>query len=225
MAHPHAALLKEYQIAIDHIVPSVPDELKKEAQQTHDALLKNEDATEAEILMALAKTGEAEYPHRKAAEEIAGKLEAETRLALVLDHVDETVRGKLKKHLDAGVPLEEIVKSDLFETEFTPEEKYQVEDALLDAADHVREEMAKAVDPSSAKYKKLVEKWQKHADKIEAKIAELEKVADKDPKWKEEILSKVERFREGFLVTEEDPELEVVEKEIEYWKDTFGEGL
>ena len=50
-------------------------------------------------------------------------------------------------------------------------------------------------------------------------------MADKDPKWKDEILNKVERFREGFLVTEEDPELEMVEKEIEYWKDTFGEGL
>jgi hypothetical protein len=225
MSHPHASILKEYQIAIDHIVPSVPDVLKKEAQAMHDKLLADEDATLEEIEAALVKTGEAEYPHRKASEEIAGKLEATTRLTLVLEHVDENVRAKLSKHLDAGVPLEEILRSDIFETEFTPEERYQVEDALLDAADHVREEMAKAIDPNSEKYKKLVEKWKKHMEAIEAKLAELEKMASKDPKWKEEILNKVERFREGFSVTEEDPDLEVIEKEIEYWKDTFGEGL
>jgi hypothetical protein len=225
MAHPHAALLKEYQIAIDHIVPSVPAGLKEEAQAMHDKLLADEHATEEEIEAALGKTGEAEYPYRKASEEVAGKLEAQTRLELVLDHVDENVRAKLKTHIDAGVPLEEILRSDIFETDFTAEERYQVEDGLSDAADHVRETLEKAVDPSSEKFKKLVEKWKKRADEIEGKIAELEKLADKDPKWKDEILQKAERFREGFLVTEEDPELEVVEKEIAYWKDTFGEGL
>lgn len=225
MPHPHASLLKEFKIAIDHIVPSVPPEVKAAAQARHAALLAKEDASEEEIEAALAEAGMAEYPHRKASQEIAGKLEEETRLALVLEHVDEAVRGKLKKHLDAGVPLVEVVKSDLFETEFTPEERYQVEDALLDAADHVREEVAKAIDPESAKYKKLVEKWQAHADAIKAKVDELEALAAKDPKWRDEILQKAARFREGFSVTEKDPELEEVKKEIEYWKDTFGEGL
>jgi len=225
MPHPHASLLKEFQIAIDHIVPSVPKEIRAEAQKLHDALLKNEDASEEEIEAALAQVGIAEYPHRKASQEIAGKLEEQTRLALVLEHVDETVRAMLKKHLDAGVPLVEIVRSSLFETELTPEQRYQVEDALLDAADHVREELAKAIDPSSEKYLKLVERWRAHAATIEEKIQELEKLAAKDPKWKEEIQNKAARFREGFSVTERDPELEEVEKEIEYWKDTLGEQL
>ncbi|TAK03358.1 hypothetical protein EPO34_04840 [Patescibacteria group bacterium] len=225
MSHPHASILKEFQIAIDHIVPSVPPEVKAQALKRHAELLGNENASQEEIEAALAQTGMAEYPHRKASQEMAGKLEEDTRLALVLEHVDENVRTKLKKHLDAGVPLVEIVRSDLFETEFTGPERYQVEDGLLDAADHVREEMAKAIDPLSEKYKKLVAKWQEHAEEIKAKIDELEALADKDPKWKDEILSKVERFREGFSVTEQDPELEEVKKEIEYWKDTFGEGL
>lgn len=225
MAHPHASLLKEFKIAIDHIVPSVPPETKEAALKRHAELLANENASEEEIEAALSKVGIEEYPHRKASQEIAGKLEEETRLKLVLEHVDEGVRERLKKHLDAGVPLVEIVRSSLFETEFTGSERYQVEDGLMDAADHVREEMAKAIDPSSDKYKKLVEKWRAHADEIKAKVDELEALADKDPKWKEEILQKAERFREGFSVTEKDPELEEVKKEIEYWKDTFGEGL
>ena len=42
-----------------------------------------------------------------------------------------------------------------------------------------------------------------------------------DENQKAEIQDKVSRFREGFLVTELDPELEIVKKEIEYWKDLF----
>ena len=223
--HPHASLLKEFKIAIDHIVPSVPPEVKASATQRYDALAANADATEEEIEAALVAVGRSEYPHRKASQEIAGKREEETRLTLVLEHVDDAVRAKLKTHLDAGVPLVEIVRSDLFETDFTGEERYQVEDALLDAADHVREEMANAIDPSSEKYQKLVAKWQTHADLIEAKIQELEALAAKDPKWKDEIMAKAERFREGYAVTETDPELEEVKKEIEYWKDTMSEGI
>ncbi len=223
--HPHENLLKEYQFAIDHLVPTVPAEVKAEGQGLHDALLANENAMEEEILAALEKTGRAEYPHRKAFHDVVGKLEETRKLEMVLEHVDEKVLAKLKKHLDAGVPLEAITNSSIFEEEFTAEERYQVEDALFDAADHLKEEMGKAAHPENEAYKKALAKWEAHAAAIEAKIDELEKLALKDPKWNQEIMGRVERFREGFLVTERDPELEEVTKEIEYWKGVLGEEL
>ena len=130
--HPYASLLKEYKIAIEHLTPTVPGEIKKEAEETLARLETNPNATEEEIRAALFKTGTAEYPHRHAFQEWGGEKEPERRLALVLEHVDETVRAKLTKHLDAGVPLAELLKSHLFETEFTPEERHQVEDGILD---------------------------------------------------------------------------------------------
>lgn len=223
--HPHQALLDEYTFAIKHLAPTVPKEVKEEAIKMHAALLANAKADEDEIRAALSKTGLAEYPHRHAFTELTKTVEGERRLAMVLEHVDENVRAKLKKHLDAGVPLEEITGSQLFETEFTPEERYQVEDALLDAQDHLKEEMEKTVDPSSAAYQSQLKKWSEYAQQLIKKIDELESLKDKDPKWRDEIVEKGKRFREGFLVTEPDPKLEEVEKEIEYWRGTFGEEI
>ncbi len=223
--HPFQALLDEYKIAISRLVPTVPKEIKKEAEGMLEALQKNSDATEEEVLASLVKTGMAEYPHRKAFRELTGGQEEKRRLQIVLEHVDENVRTKLKKHLDAGVPLEELVKSHLFETEFTPEERHQIEDGILDADDHVKEELEKAADASTPEYQKLLKKWQVQLEKIVKKIDELEALKDKDPKWKEEIVARVVRLREGLSVTEPDPELVDIEKEIEYWKGTFGEEI
>lgn len=223
--HPHQAILDEYAFALGHLAPTVPKEVKEEALNTHAALLGNPHATEDEIRAALSKTGLAEYPHRHAFKELTSRMEEERRLAMVLEHVDEHVRAKLKKHLDAGVPLEEITRSRLFETDFTPEERYQVEDALLDAKDHLKEELEHAAAGRGEAYQALVRKWDAHAQAILKKIGELESLKDKDPKWRDEIAEKAKRFREGFLVTEPDPKLEEVEKEIEYWRGTFGEEI
>lgn len=223
MAHPHQSLLEEYQIAIQNLVPTVPKEIKEEAQNAHDALAANENATEEQIQEALVKTGRAEYPHRHAFKEMTETVTEAKRVEMVLEHVDETVRGKLKHLLDSNVALDEITKSSMFETDFTPEERYQVEDALLDAADHLKEELAESVQEKSKDYDALVKKWEGVAAKIEEQIAVLESLKNQDAKWRDEIGEKVKRFREGFSVTEQDPELVEVEKEIEYWRGTLGE--
>jgi len=221
--HPHQALLDEYQFAINHLAPSVPDAIKTEAQQAHDALLANPSATVEQIREAMYKTGRAEYPHRHAYKELVETASDAKRIEMILDHVDEKVRARLKTLVDSGVPLEEITRSSMFETDFTAEERYQVEDAILDAEDHLKEEMADVAKERSKEYDVLVKKWDEHADKIDAKINELDALRTKDAKWRDEIMGRVQRLREGFLVTEPDPDLLEVEKEIEYWHGTLGE--
>lgn len=218
-------MLDEYQVAINHLAASVPIQVKEEAQAMHDALLADENADEPRILEAIVKTGMAEYPHRHAFEELNQDRELRKRLELVLEHVDESVRTKLKKHLDAGVSLEDIIGSDLFQTDFSGEERYQVEDAILDAKDHVKDELASGFDATAPDYVAAMKKWERHRDVITQKIEELLQLSEKDPKWKDEIVGKVKRFREGFSVTERDVELEEVEKEIEYWQGVLGEEI
>jgi hypothetical protein len=223
MPHPHEALLKEYQFAINHLAPTVPAEVKAEAQKVHDALLADPQASEDTIREALYQTGVAEYPHRHAFKEMTeGQTEAR-RVAITLEHVEPTVAEKVKKLTDSGVAMQELTNSKLFETDFTPEERHQIEDALLDADIHVKEELAKTVVSDQARYDALVKKWSERRDAILAKIAELETLKDRDSKWHDEIVGKVQRFREGFSVTEQDPDLIEVEKEIEYWRGTLGE--
>ncbi|OGL95059.1 hypothetical protein A2348_04815 [Candidatus Uhrbacteria bacterium RIFOXYB12_FULL_58_10] len=215
--------LKEYQIAIDNLVPTVPPEVKITAQKSHDELLANSKATENEIRGALFQTGIAEYPHRHAFKDLtAGGIEAR-RVEIVLEHVEPEVAEKVKKLTDSGVSMTEITNSQLFESAFTPEERHQVEDALLDADIHIKEEFGKEAASDERQYAALVKKWTEHRDAILKHIDELEALKDKDAKWHDEIVEKVKRFREGFSVTETDVDLDEVEKEIEYWNGTMGE--
>lgn len=225
MIHQFQSFLDEYALAIQNLATTVPNEAKQEAERMLSKLQKNPDTTEEEIRKALIMTGLVEYPHRHAYKELVGTRATEAERRLVLEHVDATVREKIQPHLDAGVPLAELVKSDLFEKELTAEQRYQVVDAILDAKDHVKEEMEKNLETELPEYQVVLKKWESVRDAISIKIDELEAMESKDPKWKDEIAEKVKFFHEGFSVTEPDPELETVEKEIEYWRGTFGEEL
>ena len=133
MPHPFQPFLDEYTLAIRHLALTVPDEVKQEAERLFAALNANEQATEEDIRKALIKTGLAEYPYRHAFKEFAGTRAIEAEKRLVLEHVDAVVSEKIKPHLDAGVSIETLVRSDLFEKELTAEQCYQIEDAILDS--------------------------------------------------------------------------------------------
>ncbi len=223
MSHPFDSHLKEYQFAIDHLAPTVPTAIKEQAQKMHNALLANLSATDEEIDSALFQTGIAEYPHRHAFKEMtSGDVEAR-RVEIVFEHVEPEVAEKVKKFIESQVTINELVKSQLFETDFTPEERHQIEDALLDADIHIKEEFGKEVVADAKTYDVLVKKWEGTRDAIVTKIAELDALKSRDEKWREEIEGKVSRLREGFLVTEPDVTQDEVEHEIEYWKGTFGD--
>ncbi|MFC1787774.1 hypothetical protein ACFLZY_00975 [Patescibacteria group bacterium] len=225
MPHPYQSLLDEYQFAINHLVPTVSPEIKTKAQKWHDQFMADQNVEEIEIKKALFQTGRAEYPHRHAYKEMSSvPVEARTK-EMVLDHVDDEVEQILNKYFGSGVSLEEIIESRIFETDFSAEQRYQIEDAILDAKDHLKEEMADSIDSQSELYQKAYTKWNNQAQKIEVIIEELEALKDQDPKWTDEIINKVIQFREGFLLTEIDPDLEEIKNEIEYWKGVFKEEI
>ena len=224
MPHPHQSMLDEFQYAIKHFVPTLPAPVKEEAQRIHDDLAKNEALDEAGIKQAFYTVGIKEYPYRRAYEELTSLSAHEMLNKMVLEHVDETVRGVIKPHLDEGVSLEELVSSDLFTQQLDPKQRYQVEDGILVAKDKLAEILKNRVGEQAQEYQALVDKWSQEALKIQEAVQELEQLAQGgDENQQAEIKNKVARFREGFLVTEPDPELEIVRKEIEYWKDTFAE--
>lgn len=223
MSHPHEYLLKEYQFAIKHLVPTVPEAIKIEAQERHDQLLADPNTTEKQIKEAMAITGRAEYPYRHAYNELTQTTRLEKVKQRVLEHVDETVKKKLEELLSSGATVEEITASKFFEEKFDADERYQIEDGLLDAEEHVLEEMKEVQKADLKEYEKLVKKFSEKRDEIQKQINILRALASHDKKWEAEILDKALTFEEGWLVTMPDPQLEIVEKEIEYWKGVFGE--
>ncbi|MEK7615315.1 MAG: hypothetical protein AAB431_02945 [Patescibacteria group bacterium] len=226
MQHPQKSLLEEFQHAIRHFAPTLPKEIKKEAQDIHDQLSEDLKADEMQIRKTFYEVGVKEYPYRRAYQELTeGEAGAQMKM-LVLEHVDETVRGFIKPHLDAGVSLEELVKSELFETQLTAEQRYQIEDGILVASSKISDELKVQKNPTeSTHYDALVKKWTAHAKEIQKAINEYEALAKRgDDNQRREILEKALEYREGFLVTEPDVELEDVKKEIGYWEEIFKEG-
>ncbi|MBI4437990.1 hypothetical protein HY631_03520 [Candidatus Uhrbacteria bacterium] len=224
MPHPHQSALDEFQFAIRHFVPTLPKEIKEEAQQLHDQLASQQDVDEDALRRAFYEVGVKEYPYRKAYEELTHSTAEAQMKAMVLEHVDEAVRAVIKPHLDAGVSLEELVASDIFESELDAKQRYQIEDGILVAANKLAEKLTVEVGGQTDMYHKLVEKWQAHAAEIEKAIQELEALSQGgEENQQAEIKDKAVRFREGFLVTEPDPQLDEVKKEVEYWRDTFAQ--
>ncbi len=222
MTHPYDALLNEFAFAIKHFVPTIPDALRQQAQATLERFKSDPSMTEEQIKQAFFDIGVQEYPHRHAYKELTEGTAKEELKAMVLEHLDENVRSVVKPYLDSGVALEELVKSDLFESQLTPEQRYQVEDGILLANKKMAEKLKQQVSAQEQTYEALVDKWTAHAQEIVKAIDALEALAPQgDENQRAEIRNKAERYREGFLVTEPDPELEEVKKEIEYWQETF----
>lgn len=221
MTHPHQSFLDEFQIAIKKLSPGVPSEVRENALKLHAELSANAAATEEQIHDALVTIGKAEYPYRHAYHELTHAQGASHLKEMVLDHVEPEVKAKLESYLAGDVTLEELVKSDIFEREFIAEERYQVQDGILDAQEHLLEEAPKMLLEKASEFMALVEKWQQHQALMQQRIDELKALALKDVKWKDEILDKVKIFEEGWSVVERDPELTEIEKEIEYWNGTM----
>ncbi|MBT5807861.1 hypothetical protein HOI18_01145 [Candidatus Uhrbacteria bacterium] len=223
-SHPHQSMLDEFDHAIRHFVPTLPKEVTTEAEAMLAELSANVEADEFAIKRAFHDMGIKEYPHRKAYKELTDSTAGMQMKAMVVEHVDEDVRAVIKPHLDSGVSLEELVRSDVFESELDGKQRYQVEDGIMVAQSKLADGLKSEVSEHAAEYKALFEKWSAHAQEIDATIANLEKLsAGGDENQSAEIKGKAQRYREGFLVTEPDPDLAEIKKEIEYWTDTFAE--
>ncbi|MEK7665972.1 MAG: hypothetical protein AAB337_03810 [Patescibacteria group bacterium] len=221
MTFPHQSFLDEFKIAINKLSVGVPNDIREQAQKLYNELVANPEATEEQIHDALVTVGKQEFAYRRAYEELVGHAGATELQAMVLDHVEPNVKEKIIKFLSDGISLTELLKSDVFEHDFTAEERYQIEDGLFDAQEHLQEHGPKMLEERRAEFDALVKKWQGHFSQMEEKIAELKALADKDKKWTAEILDKVKIFEEGWSVVERDTEPTEIEKEIEYWKGTI----
>lgn len=224
MAHPHESYLKEFEIAIDKLVPLTPAEIVEEAKALHKELRENEAVTEKQIHQALTLIGRKEFPYRKAYHELCASDEEKRLQELVFERLDDDLAKTIQEMTSHGVILEDYIKSDFFEKELTPEQKYQVQQAILLADDVLNNQCDERANKRQAQYKDLVEKWQKEADRLQEKIDQLRAMGQGHPKWSAEIDSICDRLEEGWSVVENDPSEEEIDKEREYWTTVLSEG-
>ncbi|MCR4312443.1 MAG: hypothetical protein NUV56_04120 [Candidatus Uhrbacteria bacterium] len=223
MAHPHEHLLEEYNISIDRLVPLTPKEIITEAKSLYDDLAANENATEKQIQQALIYVGRKEFPYRKAYEELCANDEEQRLQKLVFDRLEADVKTKIESMTQHGVHVLDYVNSDLFEEQLSGDERYQVEQAILLAHDDLNKQCDERATARKQSYEELVAKWKTAEEKLQALIDRLKGMAERDPKWKDEIIGKVEVFEEGWSIVERDPQEEEIQKEIEYWTTVLSE--
>jgi hypothetical protein len=224
MSHPHKSMLDEFQYAIDHFVSTLPDEVKMEADKLLKDLSSNQTADEDAIKKAFHDIGVKEYPHRKAYQELTLSSAGDRINDLVIEHIEDDVKKVVKPLLDSGVSLNELTSSEMFEKKLTPEQRYQIEDGIMVAKSKLADELDGKISEHSDEYQVLLKKWQGEVGELEAAIKKLEGLAAQGKgDQKQEILDKAKRYKQGFLLTERDPELGELKKEIEYWEDSFKE--
>ena len=66
-------------------------------------------------------------------------------------------------------------------------------------------------------------KWEAVRDAVAKKIDELEALAFKNAKWKDEIVGRANQLEEGWSIVERDPQEEEIRKEIEYYGTVLAE--
>jgi hypothetical protein len=217
MAHPHEYLLSEFKLSLEKLVPLTPPEVLAEGQKFYTELSANEAATDRQIIQALIHIGKKEYPYRKAYLELCASDEEKRFEDVAYGKLDAELSAKIKKVTEHGVHLTDYVKSKLFESELSPDERLRVENALNDAHDVVGKQCDERAKERKEKFEELVDGWRKEEERVQALIDQLRSMADRDPKWKAEITGKADQFEEGWSITEKDPEEEEILKEIENW--------
>lgn len=217
MPHPHDYFLKEFQCAIEKMRHYAPAEVVTEAQKMHDDLLANPDATEMQIHFALSEIGKKEFPYRKAYHDLCASDEEQRLQSLVFERLDEAVKQKVMEHTKHGVLIDHYVKSKLFEEELTPEERLQIENAVLLAEDVLNSQCDDRAGKRHGQFEELIAKWTAQRDRLQKMIDTLRAMASKGGKWREDILASVNRLEESWSVAEQQVSEEDIKKEVEYW--------
>lgn len=223
MAHPHQSFLAEFKIAIDKVVPLTPQEVIDEAKKLHEELSANEDATEKQIHQALTLIGRKEYPYRKAYLEICAGDEEQRLRTAVMERLDDNVKKKVEEYTEHGVLLDDLIKSDLFESQFEGDERYQVEQAILLADEVLDKQCDERAHSRQKEFDTLVAKWTEEAARLQGLIDQLRGMGAEDAKWAGEINSVCDKLEEGWSIVEQDPKEEEIKKEIEYWNTVLHE--
>ncbi|MFA6131034.1 MAG: hypothetical protein WC730_02135 [Patescibacteria group bacterium] len=224
MDHPHQHFLDEFKIAIDKLVPLIPEEIRTEALTLHKELTDNPEVTEHQIHQALVLVGRKEYPYRHAYKELCESDEELRLQTAVFERLDESLKKKIEEITKNGVMLDDFVASKLFEEQLSPEERYQVEQAILAADDILEHQCSERAAKKKIQYEELVKKHQEEVDRMQKMIDELRSMGDRDLHWKEEINSIADKLEEGWSMVERDPTEEEIKKEIESWSAIFAEG-
>lgn len=198
--HPHfytLAILKHILNKTEHtLFPEARlEEMKKEyTQMTADAAV-----TQTQIEDTLIRFGKEIWPYQEGLEELYrrhGRVLEEQR---VKEKLNPLLQTKYAQFLAAGGSLADFRQGAATETYFTPEEKFALGQAVLEAHATTLQEIASScrADKQHECAEVIADHQQKLA-RMEKKIEALRALATSSEKWRSEIEDKIHTFEEAF---------------------------
>ncbi len=218
MSHPHQAFLDELHIAIKKLVPLTPPEIQSKAEAVYQKFENTPDISARDIHNELVELGREEYPYRKAYHDLCDGDEEQRLRKLVLERVDEKVKKVLEEVFSYNILIDDFVRSEMFESKLSGEERYQVTNAILLAEESLENQCDDRAHARVGQFEEHVEKRKAEVKALQGRIDHLRLLGKQFPLYADEISAVVDRLEEGWSITNPDPSKEEVEKEIEYWQ-------
>jgi len=236
LAHPHAALLELLRFSIDTLPPAFPAGRLKAFRQRLAHYQADGATPYEEIHATLSAVGKEGWPYRRAYEEIYDHYGRSSEESHLLTRLDRTVRAKYERFLAKGGKIAPLAahRPDVssmprsaslsaaaprFEEFFTTEEQYAVGRAIWAARQDARREIDDLIlSDRKARYDVLVEEFTQKQRRMEQGIAELARLADASPKYRDRILDEATRLNEGWSVTNRGVDEEWVKESVEHWR-------
>lgn len=196
------------------LVPLTPPEVFAEAERLETELSANEQVTERQIAQALIEIGKMEYPYRKAYEALCATDEERRLEDAAFARLSGDTAEKVRAVTQHGVHITDYAKSKLFEEQLSPDERYQVENAILSAHDDINRQCDERAHTRQENFDELVARWATKRDEVQRLIGELRGMAERSPELAQEILGQADAFEEGWSIVARDPEEQDVRQAI-----------
>lgn len=211
------SLLKHLLDKADHTL--FPQERLGAMRKEYEALAGNGSATIAHIEGAIAKFGREIWPYHEALEELYrrhGKAREEAR---VRENLPAELRAKYDQFLAQGGKLSDFRHGAALETYFTPEEKFALGQAVLDAHATTLQEIASSCRADKkSECEEVIADHKKKLASIEEKLTMLRGLASQSEKWRPEIEDKIKTFEEAFGYLERTFHKEDLDGAIDYYR-------
>jgi hypothetical protein len=231
LRHPHAATLELLALALEKLPPTFSEASRAHYEERLQAFLADPTVSYESIHETLVALGKESWPFRRAFEEMYDRYGRASEEAHLLENLDAGVRGKYERflheggkinHIEAARSGEELHAPSPFESYFDPEEKFAVQQALVEARVAARREIGELVTTSKKEeYGALVSAFGEEQRHLESALGELRALSAVSRKWRPEMANRLRTLEEGWSVVEKPLSLAEAQHEVEYWKGTL----
>lgn len=198
--HPHHYTLSLFKHLLDKTEHTLfPSERLEEIKKEYAQLAADPSTSLPIIEATIKKSGREIWPYQEALEELYrrhGKTKEDERLK---EKLDPTLRQKYAQFLATGGSLSDFRQGLHTEAYFSPEEKFALGQAVLDAHQVTLQEIASSCRADKQhECEEVIEDHQQKLLRIDKKLAILKELSATSEKWRAEIEDKITAFEEAF---------------------------